>query len=209
MASELYLQQSYLSEVRWLAYHKQLELIRKTGAQTVLEIGPGPGIMGAVLSRFGIKVTTLDHEQELQPDICCDLRDIRGRVEPASFDCVLACQVLEHIPWRDFKLVAGQLAEATKRWCIISLPYAGVTVKASLNWGRQANHVWRAGGRIPAFWRSKVYVKDEHEWEPGLKTCPVKQVRKVLRADFRIISEEVHPLNNSQIFFLLEKNSSL
>ena len=205
MTSERYFGESYLSEVRWFSYYKQLELVRKTGAESVLEIGPGPGIMGAVLSRFGIRVTTLDSEQSLEPDICCDVREMRRHVEPSSYDCVIACQILEHIPWQDFRETAGQIAEVTRRWSIISLPYVGVTLKASLNWGRMANHIWQAGGRMPAFWRSEVYAADEHEWEPGLKTFPLDKIREVLACSFKIVSEETHRLNSSQVFFLLEK----
>jgi len=200
--------ESYISHVRWIAYHKQMEMVRSTGAHTVLEIGPGPGVVTYMLRKLGIKVNTLDIDPDVIADFQGDVRNIHKIVPLDSFDCVLAAQVLEHIPWDDFVIAMEGIAKVTKCWCVISLPYAGITFIPSIRWGRYRFHDWKFGFRIPAFWRSrKIFFKGEHKWELGIRNYSLKSFRKILKRHFDIIAEDFHPLNKSQVFYILRTNN--
>ena len=58
----------YITKGRWNSMWHQLDEIINLKPQSVLEIGPGPGVFKHLAGLFGINVKTLDLDPELKPD---------------------------------------------------------------------------------------------------------------------------------------------
>ena len=84
--SSLYSTSGYCQPGRFSAYAYQIKEILDSGAQTVLEIGPGNGVVTYVLRQAGIRVDTLDHDPALNPDFVVSVLDLP--FAPNSYDAV-------------------------------------------------------------------------------------------------------------------------
>ena len=186
---EHYEQSAYDELHRWLSYWYQLRSVRATGAQTVLEIGKGTGVLSWYMrERSKIDVVTLDFDASLEPDVVGDIRAVDQLFDADQFDAVCAFQVLEHLPFEDFAPTLKKMSRISKRDVLISLP----------NWGYFLQfrfHLWRfkyAFGRKlrrPFTWR----FDGEHHWEVGTRGYSPKKVRQTIETVLRIKEELVYP----------------
>jgi len=110
----------YMLIPRWNSLWHQLNEVAALKAQTVLEIGPGPGYFKAVAERMGIRVETADLDPDLKPDHVASVTDLR--LPDASYDAVCAFQVLEHLPFDTALVALDELARVARNHVIISLP---------------------------------------------------------------------------------------
>src|SRR3989338_7200281 len=94
-----YLTMPYLSWERWISFWYQLMEVMETKPESVLEIGPGPGIVIRAIRDFGVFGVTADVDFRLRPTVGADITELPFRDK--SFDCVLAAEVLEHIPFAE------------------------------------------------------------------------------------------------------------
>ncbi|MFX0134714.1 MAG: methyltransferase domain-containing protein [Candidatus Hodarchaeota archaeon] len=98
------------------------EISKLKDISSILEIGPGNKIIYDILSKMGYDVKTMDINSQTNPDIIADIRDPGGFINE-SFDLILCCQVLEHLPYSDFHNTLENLYRMTKKYLIITLPY--------------------------------------------------------------------------------------
>lgn len=175
----------YMSKWRWISVWHQLDEVQKLQPETVLEIGPGPGLFKTVSTHFGINVETLDFDPELEPDHVGSITDIP--LDDARFDVVCAFQVLEHLPY-DLSLKAmAEMARVTRRYVVISLP--------------DARTVWRYRFHIPKISTFDFLLprpqlrapqhkfEGEHYWEINTKGYALNKVTADL--------SEIIPLRNT------------
>lgn len=114
--------QRYVTKSRWISLWHQLDEIIKLNPRNVLEIGPGPGILKAITSVFGLKIETLDLDPELHPDHIGSVTNMP--FEDGAFDLVCAFQMLEHLPFEDSLSAIKEMARVSRRYIVISLPDA-------------------------------------------------------------------------------------
>ena len=140
-----------------MAYWYQIQAVSKAGASDVLEIGRGTGVVSDYLrGRLGLNVTSFDLDEALEPDVVGDVRRLDDFFEPDSFDAVCAFQVLEHLPFEDFRPTLEKMAAVAKKYVVISLPHWGSFLHFRLwisRWqfvfGRKIArpHTWRFDGQ--------------------------------------------------------------
>ncbi|MEP0754192.1 hypothetical protein NDA03_18390 [Trichocoleus sp. Lan] len=198
--------EEYISKDRLISYYNQARLIRGLGGQVnnILEVGIFNSLFTEMLKRGGYKVTTADVDVDLNPDLMLDLRS-NFSLPKEEFDAIAIFQVLEHIPYEDAEKALKKLADATKKFLVISVPYRSrflsVQFKFSLSLRPKYFFVW-----IPLFWSQKP-LTDEHYWEMGLKGYPKKRlVNSIEKAGLTIKREFIDPLNPYHYFFVLEKS---
>ena len=112
----------YVHKRRWASMWHQVDEVLAMKPDSVLEIGPGPGVFQAIVSRLGPRVETLDIDPDLNPD----------HVAPAdampfadnAFDVVCAFQMLEHVPYEISLAIFREMARVARKGVIISLPDA-------------------------------------------------------------------------------------
>ena len=121
---ERYFSEGYFDRAQLISLSEQIALVHETAANRVLEIGLGNGFVSAFLKRAGVDVTTMDVNPNLNPDIVDSVERLGGLFNPVSFDCVLCCEVLEHLSFDAFESSIDQIASTTARHAILSFPTA-------------------------------------------------------------------------------------
>jgi ubiquinone/menaquinone biosynthesis C-methylase UbiE len=191
----------YDHQHRWLSYFYQIALVRSTKARRVLEIGPGNGTVSEALRKMGIQVTTVDIDPGLHPDIVASVTELP--VENGAFDLVSACEVLEHIPFKEFKKSLAELARVSSSYVLISLPDARRTLLHLVF-------------KIPLFneialrlrvMKGESHIFDgQHYWEIGKRGFPPSYIRAVIK-DCGLDIIEDHAYHDAPFyhFFLLKK----
>jgi len=93
-----YFNPTYLSRSRFEGLQCQLAMcLESEGLKSILEIGPGPGLLTALLRQFQFQVTTVDIAMDILPDVVGSLSEMPFR--DGAFDATCAFQVLEHLPF--------------------------------------------------------------------------------------------------------------
>jgi SAM-dependent methyltransferase len=158
-----YFSPKYLSRARFEGLQAQLEICLQTDSlNTFLEIGPGPGLLTALLRHFNYDVCTLDLDNELHPDTLGCLPNLPFR--SSAFDVVCAFQVLEHIPMNLLQNCLSELRRVAKKKVLVSLPsqqeISTSEFRVDMIIGRRKYH--------QKFWRKPLGTltnENEHFWE--------------------------------------------
>ena len=107
---------------------------------------------------------TFDFAKDLHPDIIGDVRELKRFVKKDIFDCIICCQVLEHLEFKYFDKIIKSFSDIIKKEgvVIISLPQRRGWLKYYINiaW-LEFKHTFT----IPLFWRGKFKFNGEHYWE--------------------------------------------
>jgi 2-polyprenyl-3-methyl-5-hydroxy-6-metoxy-1,4-benzoquinol methylase len=109
------------SEKHWRLYWNQQKLIQnkvKKGDR-VLEIGVGSGFTSNYLRSKGVKVKTLDIDSKKKPDITANIVEYQFA---EYYDHILAFEVFEHIPFREFKMVLRKIRRVCQKYVFLSVP---------------------------------------------------------------------------------------
>lgn len=201
-------QKSYDTIERFISYFYQIGLIRDLEIKEILEVGIGNKTVSNYLKQFGLKVTTCDYDETLKPDFVADVRKLP--MPENSFDVILACEILEHLPWDDVPIALAELQRVTKKYIIISIPYSSGSIELVLA-SQLISTLFKKPFfdfflRIPKFWYKHKFsgIEGKHRWEMGRKWYSIRKIRKTLREKFNIVKEVRPILNPHHYFFVLE-----
>ena len=191
---------------RFISYFYQIDLVKRLNVKTILEIGIGNKTVSNYLKHSGFNVTTCDFDKSLKPDYVADIRKLP--LKDNSYDLVMACEILEHLPWEEADAALKEMQRVTKMYAVISLPYPGITFEAALKFPLlrrfSRKSLFNLFIRIPLFFKT-IKFNGEHYWEIGVKNYPISKVRKLIKKRFRILKEVRPVLNPYNHFFLIEK----
>lgn len=191
--------------MRFISYFYQIDLIKKLKPNNILEIGIGNKIVANYLKQSGIKIDTCDFDENLKPDYIADIRDLPFKNK--SYDVIMACEVLEHIPWKDVDKALNELHRISKKYVFISIPYSSAAFELLFKFPL-INSLFKKPFlnlffRIPHFFK-KIEFSGEHYWEMGRKNYSIKKIRMTFKKYFKI-QKEIRPiLNHYHYFFILE-----
>lgn len=200
MESKNHFYSNYDTKKRFMSYWYQVKEVLDTEPQNILEIGIGNGFVSNYLKNRGLEVTTVDANEELNPDITKDVKHLTESLDPNSFDTVLCAEVLEHIPFNDFEKSINEIRQICKNKFILSLPHYGA--KFSLSFKIPLVDKKRFGFKIPF---PKEHKVNEHKWEIGKKGYPLSKVTDVLSSYFSIEKTYCPVENMYHRFFVLGK----
>jgi hypothetical protein len=174
----------YDERLRWAAYWYQLEAIRRSQAQSILEIGPGSGTVSLyVKHQMKLHVTTFDYDARSGADIIGDIREISQHVPNNSYDAVLAFQVLEHIPFEDVFSTLAQIAGITRRHLLVSVPHYGRSLQLRIDLGKSFPEAYISRKiTLPRTWK----YNGMHYWEIGARQYPLSRVLNTFSQFFEI-----------------------
>ncbi|HJV92561.1 MAG TPA: class I SAM-dependent methyltransferase [Azonexus sp.] len=176
----------YLSLPRMITHWHQAnavcEFTRRGGR--VLEVGPGSGHTTWLLKQWGMDVRTLDFDASVAPDIVGDVTQMP--CESRSYDCVLAAEVLEHIPFGEFGKALSELRRVSRGHVVITLPAPFVGGSALLNFSGLKQKGLFFG--LP-YWIAHKF-DGQHYWELGKRGYSLWRIRRLIRQQgLRIVSE--------------------
>lgn len=102
-----------------------------TDVSTLLDVGAGHGLLlealrdSRGLQGVGIEITDAKVNYARSRGIDLRLGDAsRLDFADASFDAVVCCEVLEHLPFRTYEAALAELQRVARRWVVVSVPYA-------------------------------------------------------------------------------------
>lgn len=183
---------------RWKSYWFQIHAIAKYHPRRVLEVGCGSGVLAWYLrDRLGLKVTTFDVDERLGPDVVGDLRALRDHFDADSFDCVVAFQVLEHLPYAQAMQAFQQMVSVSRGNIIVSLPCNGYPLEVRVNVLRRA-WSWSFASRLSP--RREWAFDGEHYWELGTKQHPISAVRRDVEQHADVLQAYFCPENSYHYF---------
>lgn len=115
---------------------QEMDRIRKTiqifpnDVSSVLDIGAGLGILLEELELMrgikGIGIEIVDSKVEYARGKGIDMRKgdaSKLNFSDKSFDLVVACEVLEHLPFGVFEAALGELVRVSRKYIVISVPF--------------------------------------------------------------------------------------
>jgi len=205
---------AYYSEKRIVHQWLQVALLNDLPVTTVLEIGPYLGLVTAMLTNAGYRVTTLDIEGDAPRDGA--LRHVRADVrhlDPESlrgFDAILCCETLEHLPFDSVPGVLASLRATGAPYLVLSVPYEGPQAGLSLvlnphQWPRLK--FFRKVHFLRRFPKPRDEAWENHRWEIGYRDYPLRRLtRAVEAAGYRIRRREF--TSGTRAVFLVCENAA-
>jgi len=183
---DYYLRQ--LDFLNWFRYYHIVKDVLRLGMADVLEIGTGSGMVRNCLKPLVRDYQVLDINPNLAPDVVADVRVPQQQLVEC-FDCVIAADVLEHLPFADLAVVGANLFAYLRPagHALITIPH------------RQSNFLFMSPKQVPhvftvptgflsfgAFYRRfikrKIWIDPHHCWEIGAGNIRVKDVEAVFRS---------------------------
>jgi hypothetical protein len=199
-----YFQERYADLRRFISYYYQIDFIKKTKAKKILFIGVGDGLVPDYLRKIpDIEITTFDIDPALNPDIIGDVRQLPFKKN--EFDCVVACEVLEHVPFEYFSQILSQIHGITREWVVLSLPVRQIGFECILRFPFIRKIFNRQFLKILLTIPIKFPGSSHHYWVIDNKQFSIKKICRVIENYFNIIHKENIMFGSNQCFFMLNK----
>jgi ubiquinone/menaquinone biosynthesis C-methylase UbiE len=169
---------NYNEQGRFNSYWHQIDWAIKLKPESILEIGTGNGFVNFALKRSGFKVTTIDIDPNLQPDVLGSVLSMP--IGDESVDLAMCCQVLEHLPYDNFVPALKEIRRVIKKNVILSLP--------------DLERVYRVSMQLPGMREKKFIIpiprlkplkwefNGEHYWNISCENFPLKRIVKDIQS---------------------------
>ena len=198
----------YLKLERWISYYSQIDEVKRIAkllnkqSLKILEIGPGDGIVSNILKSMGMQVITMDIDPSLKPDYVSALPKI-DIPDKEKFDCVLCCEVLEHVQYSDMEESLKIISKISK-YAVLSMPH--VSLSLSLSFKFVYFKTFKYLFSVDLGFRKHKF-NGQHYWEIGYRGYSYDGFKRSLRKsglkllkDFRV---KDHPWHH---FFIVKSN---
>ncbi len=199
--SKHYFQKGYNKKGRFNSYWHQIDEIYKLQPEKILEIGIGNGFVSGYLRNAGFDITTMDIDPELKPTIIGSVINIP--TPENSFDVILCCQLLEHLPYENFIPALVEMRRVVKTAAVISLPdmkkVHRVYIESSLG---------KLSFFYPKFFLRPIDWKfdGQHYWNINNRGYSIQKIMNDIKlTGFKIIKHYRVPENPGHHFFILNK----
>ncbi len=180
-----YLSPAYNSKERFISYWHQINEVLQLNPRDVLEIGVGSGFVSTFLKNAGVRIETLDIDAQLNPDIVGTVMNMPVLNE--SFHLVICYQVLEHLPYSEFKKALSEIYRVSQQYVILSLP----DISPAYRWHLEFPKIRPVKCLIANPLRKSVDQKScaDHFWEIGYKNYSLELIASALvRSGFTLIN---------------------
>lgn len=195
---------NYMDKARWSSVWHQLDEVINLCPETVLEIGPGPGLFKTLGKIFGINIETVDIDPELNPDHLASATDLP--FYSSSYEVVVAFQMLEHLSYNESIDAFNEMVRVAKRYVIVSLPDVKPVWKYMIyipKVGQLAFHFPRPFAKA----MDHIFV-GEHYWEINKVGYPLARIiSDTQRHDLKLIKTFRVFENPYHRFFIFNKIS--
>lgn len=202
-----YLKHGYDYEGRFGSYWHQIkEILTVSPKGVILEVGPGNNFLSNYLSKIGVKVDTLDTTSISTPTYLGNVTSIPCRDD--QYDCVVGFEILEHLPFVDFKIGLKEMARVSKSHVIISIPDVRWFVSVDIRLFSSTKYVrciWSFPRLINRHLRPAKDAIDHH-WEIGRPDININNIIKEIN-DIQLLLEKHYrvPSNPIHHIFVLKK----
>ncbi len=206
-----YYTKSYNTLTRFCSYSCQvnllLDLLKEKADYQILEIGVGSKLVNHFLKEKGVDITSCDFDKKLKPDILADIRNLPFVND--SFDIVIAYEVLEHIPFEDFRRALREMKRVSRKYLVLSFPYSRIFFELVVNI-KIPYHLRKIFTlpllRVPFWTKHKFSPEHNHYWEVGKRGYLLKKIRNIFKElGLTTVKEVYATINSYHYFVVLEK----
>lgn len=188
---------------RFISYYFQIKTIIDLDPETLLEIGVGNKTVSNYIANKGIKITTCDIDEKLNPDKIGDITTLP--FSDNEFNTVTAFEVLEHLSLDQVPLALKELHRVCAKYAIISIPYNTLNIYGKFKFIPFIRPIYLLWRIMELFWLSHEF-DGQHYWEMGKKGASRREIRKLIKTSgFKITKELTPEMNPYHYFFVLEK----
>ena len=195
-----YFEENYDDEKRWMSYFHQVKEVLAFKPESILVVGKGNGLVAEYLKLSGIKVITIDVDENTKPDVIASV--IKMPFKDNEFNVVLCAQVLEHLPYNDFEKSILEIKRVAKWGAVISLPHFGPAIRFLFKFPFLPEIKFMI--KLP--YPKKHIFKGEHYWEIGKRGLGVGKINEDLKKSGSFLIKDFivfeNPLHH---FFILKK----
>lgn len=195
--------EKYMTKARWCSIWHQLDEIQKLKPSSILEVGPGSGILKAIGKVYGFAIDTLDLDPEIEPDHIGSATKMP--FDDHTYDVVCSFQMLEHLPYESSLQAFSEMVRVCRKNVVISLPDSKVMLRYQYYLPRLGSYDF-----IVPYFRNKPkeHIFDgEHYWEINKKNFPLSKVISDLTVYAKLIDTYVVRENPYHRFFIFERTS--
>lgn len=189
----------YDTEQRFVSYWHQIRAVQEFDPGSVLEVGPGNGTVTTYLRSQGVDVTTADIAPDLAPDVMCSVTGLP--FESDEFDVILCAEVLEHLPFDQFRSALTEIHRATRKGAVITLPHFGATAEliVKLPLMREKRIA------LTAPYPRRHHFDGQHYWEIGKRGYPLTRVLAEIDGVFSTSRHYLIPRNSYHMMIICRK----
>ena len=198
---------NYDSKERFCSYWTQIEYVLKLNTPPVLEVGVGNRLVADYLVKQGVQMASLDLDRALSPTVVGSITQLPFKT--GSFGTVMACEVLEHLPFESFIPALAEMARVSRQYAIISVPNVG--------------RVWQYQLHVPGFgvvrksldvswWRRRKQPlgTGQHYWELELEGYPRSRIEAGIQTAGWTLTEQKRVWEMpAHHFFVLKKSKPM
>lgn len=152
----------YISIDRWASFWYQINECIALNPKTVLEIGPGPGVLECILKKYGVDYASADINKKTNPTHLCSANSLT--IPDKYYDVTVCCQCLEHLPYKDFEKCLSEIFRVSKLGAVVSLPYGYHTLRIESK--ETKDNKEKTVKKIQKLHQRKICKY--HHWEIGL-----------------------------------------
>ncbi len=195
---------AYESPERFTSYYHQLQATLRLAPGSLVEIGVGSGLFVQMARKLGIDAFGLDVDPELQPAVCGNLLQLP--LQDSSVDVCAAFQILEHLPFEDFRPAVRELARVCRTGIVLSLPeFGNAAMVLSLPFVRKL----RFAGRALPLIKPLHHFDGQHYWEINKRGYGLARVIAAIeRAGLECEDTWLNSFNPYHRFFVLRKTGA-
>ena len=218
LLDHLYLLAHQINEEKFFSYYNQVqEVVKlpKSRVDSILEIGVKGGIFNSLMRNYNYPVTTFDIDPAVNPDIIGNVLDIQ--LENNAFDMAVCFEILEHLPYTQFKTALYELSRVAKNYVFLSLPYhcSSFYIEFRLRLVQRFIHRLSGSFTLYSYWPSlekdiddKDFSKrkdshNPHYWELGRKGYPKQRVLADIESSGLRIVKKFHSSRKPYHFFIM------
>lgn len=162
-----------LDFLNWYRYYFIVKEVIELMPKSILEIGPGSGIVKNCLKPMVELYIVMDINPKLNPDILADVREYKEELE-RKFECIIIADVLEHMPFIDSEKSLKNLYNYLKKGgkVIITIPHRGsyfliMTPTYKPHVISIPTGFLSLGSFYRRFIKRKIWIDPHHCWEIG------------------------------------------
>lgn len=196
----------YVNEGRWSSYYEQIkECLRIVEGGEALYVGIGDCLVPRLITMINpnINIETVDYDEALNPDYVTSVLEMSDVLDK-KYDCIICCQMLEHIPFSDFCNALKEISKCLKStgYLILSLPDCGREIRINIHFPEIINKDYR----IKLCRKKPFKINESHYWEiNGGKLYNKKEIKKIINSLFLIEKEYLVNNNNYHHFYICKK----
>lgn len=193
----------YDSKRRFCSYWHQIQEVLARNPRHVLEVGVGTRFVSRYLLAIGIPVVTCDVDPDMRPDFVASITQLP--FSDNAFDIVIACEILEHLPYEESLAALKELHRVTSQWLVMSLPDAtpAAAIQFPVPFIKKVKWLFGVPSLFPPIHQ---ITKHGHQWEIGKRNYPLARIKgDVSKAGFTVVKTYRVFENPYHRFFVLEK----